>query len=94
MAQDDVPIAHVVLEAPELQEFIGTLAAARATLADKHAIALDPGTRLETQVDPSWRINTLADGSKALAIRHPGFGWLAFQLPKHEASAIAKLLEN
>ncbi len=86
-------IGHILLEAPEIDGLIEQLMNARETLADAVPHGLDPGTRTAALVDPVWRIpKRLQDGDRALYLRHPGLGWLAFLFPEHEAEAISRQL--
>ena len=90
--QNDAPIGHIRLEAPELEGLIHHLAANRAGLIDQVPRELDPGTRLNPIVDPVWRAQPDDDGGVLLAIRHPGLGWLSFVLPQAECKNMAKYL--
>jgi hypothetical protein len=63
-------------------------------MRDEVPSELDPGSRLGVTIDPVW---TTADddppvtggNGKVLALRDPGYGWLAFFFPDKEAAAIA-----
>lgn len=53
------------------------------------------GAVYEGIIDPAWQTgyDAMADGVD-LSLRHPGFGWIHFVLPRHEALAIARVLSN
>jgi hypothetical protein len=88
-------LAHVVLEAPELDSLVRLVADLRAGLADRVPASLDPGARVVALVDPALKTarptGTLPDGI-ILALRHPGLGWLAFLLPPPKAVALGTSL--
>lgn len=91
MYLEDVPLAHMFFEAPELSSLIDGLAALRGRMGDPVADQLDPGSRLQAVVDPVWRVEPNSAG-KLLALRHPGLGWQGFLLPLLEAEAMALFL--
>lgn len=91
--EDGQPLAHAIMEAPELEECIAMLSQARAMLADQVPEDLDFGTRLTALVDPRWRHpGSQPPEGKVLSLRHPGLGWITFVFPEHEAQAIADYL--
>ena len=94
MEESGVALGHVIWEAPELEQFIGQLAEARARLADEVAAELDPGSRLVAIIDPAWRVPAPHESGKVLCLRHPGLGWLGFLLPWLEAKKLALFLSS
>jgi hypothetical protein len=95
LEEDGVPLAHIILDPPELEQFIDQLQLARAALSDAVPSDLDIGTRLAVQIDPRWAVRHDPDRDmKVLALRHPGLGWMGFLLPLHEAEAMAKVLSQ
>ncbi len=83
------------LEAPELDRLIALLGAARAGMADEVPAQLDPGSRVPATVAPAWQApDPGVSDTCGLALRHPGFGWLGFVLPRHQAHAIAAALDR
>lgn len=84
---------HVFLDGAETEQVLHGIAKCRAALRDPVPPDLDPGARLEALVDPRWRIDgvRLPEG-RVLMLRHPGFGWLSFVIPDHEAKAMAEWL--
>jgi hypothetical protein len=91
MHEDGKPLAHLYLDAAELEGLIRDLAKIRATMADQVAPALDPGGRLDLERSPAWIADT-RDGNAVLALRHPGMGWLGFLLEMEKAQAIGTAL--
>lgn len=90
---DGKPLAHIIVEASELEQTIQTLANVRAKLVDEVPHELDPGSRLPTVSDPDWQVQPkTGEDSRHLILRHPGMGWLAFELPDDVAAQIAHLL--
>jgi hypothetical protein len=94
MCKDGDPIGYIVLDAASLETHISIVAKQRGQMRDKVPRDPDPGSRLEVTIDAVW---TTADddpavtggNGKVLALRDPGFGWLAFFFPDKEAAAIA-----
>jgi hypothetical protein len=79
--------------AEEVDDLIAMLAKKRAGMSDEVTTQLDPQLCVEAIQHPAWR--TARNGEtneKVLGLRHPGFGWLWFQFPPHEAETIAKWL--
>ncbi len=84
------------LEAPELDELIRALANGRARLAEEVAPELDEGARItDAVVDPAYLLGANRAKDRALlAFRHPGFGWLGFQLRRPAAEALVRRLDG
>jgi|SRR5580765_1773385 len=84
------------LTALELEELIGELIKARATMAppvpDKPEDAPDR-TVLE-QNPASFTVRTLADGGLRIWLRNDGLGWLAFQLDQEQRQGLAEFLSK
>ena len=85
-------LAHVALQAPELDSLVRQLAELRSCLGEPVPRTLDPGARLVALVDPVWQAKPLsspdAPDGVVLALRHPGLGWLGFLLPWPEAAML------
>ena len=87
--------AEINLTAAETDALMAALASERAKLAESIPFEIAQGTRLNTIIDPAWRTRPAPHPSIAgplLALRHPGFGWQAFILPRHEAQSLGKWL--
>jgi hypothetical protein len=90
---DDDPKVRIRLSTYEMDKFIADLGLHRALMFDEVPRGLDPKSRTQTIQDPAWRpASTPGHSGKALALRHPGLGWLGFLFPDNEAAAIAKYL--
>lgn len=87
---------HITLEAPELSGFIEKLGMQRAKLSDQVASEVERGWRFQLTADPAWAVvdqqPELPPNAATLLLRHPGYGWLAFGLPQHEAKAMGEAL--
>ena len=98
MQQDGRPetLQHLILDAPSLDDLIGTLSKVRATLPEIVTPTLDPGARLDIQADPAWLVPDAHSGPPGivLALRHAGLGWLGFHLPKDGAKALSDALAS
>jgi len=90
------------LPATEADALIARLGTARAALNQPVDQDPDPcASPALTVVDPAWRTSAgnVAPASDvegvSLAIRHSGYGWLCFVLPRDEAKALGQwLIEN
>lgn len=91
LSGEDVPGAHVELGATEVSETVERLAAIRAGMLPEVDRELKPGQRLPAVADPIWRA-VVDSGRIMLAVRHPGFGWLAFELPPGSAGGLGRFL--
>lgn len=94
MHQDGKPdtTQHMLFSASELEWLIHRLAKVRSALPEAVAPALDPGSRLDPEMNPTWSVVDAQQHSGppgiVLAIRHSGLGWLGFHLPKDAAKAL------
>lgn len=91
---DDEEVFGTRLEAPELDDLIRALSDGRAQLADQVAPELDEGARItDTVVDPAYLVAKNSERGRALlAFRHPGLGWLGFQLRRPVVDAMVQRL--
>lgn len=92
MREDNIPLAHMIVDAATLEGVIRDLAKCRASMAEAVTPELDPGARLEAEAFPAWRIPDTHSGPadlKLMALRHPGIGWVGFLLEPERAQAIA-----
>lgn len=91
---EDRELFSARLEAPELDELIRALGQGRAQLADEVAPELDEGARIaDTVIDPAYLVGRNSQEGRALiALRHPGYGWIGFQLHRPVAAAVAREL--
>jgi hypothetical protein len=54
---------------------------------------LSSSAEISRVVDPGWLLHTPFDGKdKLLVVRHPGLGWMMFQLPSSEATKLGQAL--
>lgn len=90
---DDVPLAHIKLDPPMFEKTLHDWAGLRSKMCEGPTPDLDPGARLEIQLDPKWRVNDKdIEGHRTLSLRHPGFGWLSFGFPTSEAITLSDWL--
>jgi hypothetical protein len=93
--QDGKMLCQLLMDAPAVADFISELANQRAALKEQVAPMLDPGSRIDALIEPSFRIEgELWNGRRILAFRHPGFGWLGFALDQKHADEIAYWLTH
>jgi hypothetical protein len=99
LMNDDKVIGESTLSADELDIVISALGQFRADLYPQMRPEPDqsPGAREILVVDPAWRAvpspHAEIDGI-VLRVRHPGFGWVSFLLPRHEGLALGKWLAD
>lgn len=91
-------LGHAVLDARAADALIAQLGGARAQLSDEPPDELEAGARVTATVDPLWQV---AEGLRGpdndlavLALRHAGFGWLTFALPRDTALLLARSLAD
>lgn len=82
----------VFTDTNQLDGFIHLLAAIREGMNDPIPQTLDPNPRLPVVRQPNWLVFEPTAQGRVLALRHPGFGWMAFLLPEAHAIGLAKLL--
>jgi len=95
--EDDKALAHILLDAPALDQLIFRLSQIRSAMRETVSPELDPGARIETIEEPAWRIPDKHSGDARklmLILRHPGLGWLGFLLEKTRALAISAALKE
>lgn len=88
---DSEPLGYINLDAVAAAHHIDLMAEHRANLADQVPQELEYGARLLALPDPRWQVMP-TDQGVALALRHPGLGWLTFLLPPDQAQALSKAL--
>jgi hypothetical protein len=89
------PANQVTIQADELSLMIAKLAEARAVMSAPISREPPQNCRELAAIDPIWRTNPPLHpdvNGVLLRLRHPGFGWLTFILPHHEAAALGKWL--
>jgi hypothetical protein len=87
---DGQVIGKVPFDATGIHEMIDKLSEARETLAEKVPLRPDLGSRVDAVMNPVWHVREKnVQGGRALVIRHPGLGWLAFRFSRVEASSLA-----
>jgi hypothetical protein len=83
----------LLLDAAGVDELLDGLAVLRGAMADAVPARLEPSARLNAIADPAWNTSRCdAPNGVTLALRHTGFGWLAFILPAHEARGMGSSL--
>ena len=89
------PLGHMTLDAVGLDHLIAVLAGVRARMHPQVPSEIASDTQLNAIIDPAWRTWSLyhpAVAGPALALRHPGFGWLSFVIPHQEALSLGQWL--
>jgi len=93
MVVDGDPKAHMVLEGADVDGLIEQLGGVRAMMFDEVPTEIEPLSRGLIVQDPVWRSIRIPGRSEiALALRHPGLGWIRFLFPDNEAVKIAEHL--
>lgn len=82
--------------AREMEEIIGELAKARATMQPEVPRTLDGAAMTEAQslieCTPDFQFSTLVNGGLRIHLRNSGLGWLAFELTAEERQGMLALL--
>lgn len=91
LTDEDGVSVEGLLDAADLDDLIQRLGVMRAALADAVPERLEPSARVAAIKDPAWWCQPRADDI-AVCFRHPGFGWLAFGMPRREAAKLAEWL--
>jgi len=81
------------LDAKNVDELLKRLASLRAKMVDQHPTRLDGTVEVRPVRNMTWedRMNALT-GALVLCFRHPGFGWLHFELPKQDEARLERIL--
>jgi hypothetical protein len=89
LSDDGASLQKVSLRAADIDLLIATLAHHRATMEPEVPRTLPDLKEVRTALDPNWILHAPATtNNKLLFIRHPGLGWLMFQLPPSEAAEL------
>ena len=88
---EDGEVVEGLADATDLDELIARLGEVRAEMTDAVPERLEPSGRVAAVRDPAWWCQPRAQDT-ALCLRHPGYGWVAFGLPHHEAKALGDWL--
>lgn len=90
LSADGAPLGKINLRAADIDLLIARLAQFRATMAPEVPRTLAEFKDIAAALNPSWILHSpAATNDKLLLIRHPGLGWLMFQLPRSEAAKLA-----
>lgn len=89
LSDDGAPLGKVNLRAADIDLLIAKLAQFRATMAPEIPRTLPDLKDVATALNPTWILHSpTASNDKLFLIRHPGLGWLMFQLPPSEAAKL------
>jgi hypothetical protein len=97
LMDDGETVAQMVMDGATTETLAHDLAKCRARLVETVPQELDPGARVDAVGSPAWGVQGRHSGpadTLLLALRHPGFGWLAFVLERERARAMAKALSR
>lgn len=83
------PISRMALNPAALDSLIANLGALRAQMTQPIPASIEPGAKVETVLNPSWRTDIQAQGP-LLAIRHPGFGWQGFLIHPEQGRTLGQ----
>lgn len=95
LKQDGAPLGWIGLSAADMDALIERLATARAAMADAVPASLDPGSRIQSIADPAWQTpRSQPPTGFALALRHPGLGWISFLFPAGSAQGLMESISR
>lgn len=95
ITEGNQPLAHAILEIPELEQLIEGLSVARSKMADPVPNEIEPSGITKAIDDPIWRTRLPKNAPNPgvlLLLRHPGLGWLSAFFPQHEAANLGQSL--
>ena len=82
-------------DAGQVDGLIHALGELRMAMVNEHPKDFALGQKVEAIYDPRWVTEAdLLEGDSLIHLRHPGFGWLSFLLPRHEAAKLAQFLQD
>jgi hypothetical protein len=89
LSDHGTPLHKVNLQASDIDLLIARLAHFRATMTPEVPRILSDLKDIGTTVNPTWVLHAPAStNDKLFLVRHPGLGWLMFQLPPSEATKL------
>jgi hypothetical protein len=97
LLNDGKVVGESTLSAEEMDVVISGLGQLRAALDQQVRPERDGGAQEFLVVDPAWRAvqSPLAEvDGIVMRLRHLGFGWVSFLLPRHEGLALGKWLAD
>jgi hypothetical protein len=90
---DDGTLHKITLRTSEIDALITKLAHFRAAMTPEIPRAAADPRDMTTVHDPLWILHAPSTAKdKLLLVRHPGFGWMMFQLPLSEAAKLGHAL--
>lgn len=90
LIEGDQPIAHITLELPEFSTLLRNLGQLRTKFAEPVPRSLEPRARMDVNDLTAYSvISGPSEEGRVLAVRHPGYGWLAFAIPERGCSRIS-----
>lgn len=84
------PIA-LSLDTSEMDSLIASLGRLREAMLDRPPLDLQL-KEVHGTINPRWQVTQQPSGDSALSLRHEGFGWVHFGLPKPEAASLGRAL--
>ena len=93
IAPTDPPLA-MSFTAEALEGLLRSAMEMRASMAPPHAADWPTGGTVQAIRDPRVVSEPDRNGDSVLHLRHPGYGWLHFILPKAHAAKLADLLRR
>jgi hypothetical protein len=90
---NEVGARKVKLEAADIDALIAKLAHYRSTMAPEVPRQLANSNTVVGVRDPIWMLHAPPGSTdRLLIVRHPGLGWMMFQLPAAEATKLGHAL--
>lgn len=90
LIEGDRPLGHITLELPEFATLLRHLGQLRAKFAEPVPRSIEPRARMDLNDLTAFSvIDGQSEAARVLALRHPGYGWLAFSIPDRGCGRIA-----
>jgi hypothetical protein len=93
LSADEATSGRITLRAADVDTLIASLANSRSAMTHEVPRMLLESTSVCKVIDPNWIVHSPATTKdKLLIFRHPGLGWIMFQLPASEAARLGHAL--
>jgi hypothetical protein len=88
------PPVSLSMDARGLDGLLRNLAEVREAMAEQHPLDFALGQKVSALHNPRWVTEPdLMNWDSLVHLRHPGYGWLHFLIPKAEAAKLAGSLQ-
>jgi hypothetical protein len=90
---DDRPLEPVLMDLDQITKFVALLGEVRTRMLEGRPRMDLKGHEVRTVNDPTWMIQVAQIDGSLLAFDHPGFGPVAFAIPRSDVAEMVRLLK-